>query len=125
MRTRIDWRHVSARVGATVEEKVLNAAKQKLKLEQLVVSKGKFKDIGSATDRDDKLKKDELEDLLAFDPSKTALGRDSARPEDSKVITDAEIAMVLDRSEEGRKRQGKGFMTMERHTNAFDAAHRA
>ena len=34
-------------------------------------------------------------------------------------------AMVLDRSEEGRKRQGKGFMTMERHTNAFDAAHRA
>ena len=59
------------------------------------------------------------------DPSKTALGRDSARPEDSKVITDAEIAMVLDRSEEGRKRQGKGFMTMERHTNAFDAAHRA
>ena len=24
-----------------------------------------------------------------------------------------------------RKRQGKGFMTMERHTNAFDAAHRA
>ena len=111
--------------AATVEEKVLNAAKQKLKLEQLVVSKGKFKDIGAATDRDDKLKKDELEDLLAFDPSKTALGRDSARPEDSKVITDAEIAMVLDRSEEGRKRQGKGFMTMERHTNAFDAAHRA
>ena len=41
------------------------------------------------------------------------------------MITDAEIAMVLDRSEEGRKRQGKGFMTMERHTNAFDAAHRA
>ena len=111
--------------AATVEEKVLHAAKQKLKLEQLVVSKGKFKDIGAATDRDDKLKKDELEDLLAFDPSKTALGRDSARPEDSKVITDAEIAMVLDRSEEGRKRQGKGFMTMERHTNAFDAAHRA
>ena len=43
----------------------------------------------------------------------------------STTITDAEIAMVLDRSEEGRKRQGKGFMTMERHTNAFDAAHRA
>ena len=44
---------------------------------------------------------------------------------DVSLITDAEIAMVLDRSEEGRKRQGKGFMTMERHTNAFDAAHRA
>ena len=53
---------------------------QKLKLEQLVVSKGKFKDIGAAIDRDDKLKKDELEDLLAFDPSKTALGHRLGAP---------------------------------------------
>ena len=41
--------------AATVEEKVLHAAKQKLKLEKLVVSKGKFKDIGSKTDVNDKL----------------------------------------------------------------------
>merc|ERR1719198_2408514 len=40
--------------ASTVEEKVLHAAKQKLKLEQLVVSKGKFKDIGKKTDTSDK-----------------------------------------------------------------------
>merc|ERR1719230_2372852 len=60
--------------AATVEEKVLHAAKQKLKLEQLVVSKGKFKDIGKKTDTDDKLQEGELKDLLSFDPSKSALG---------------------------------------------------
>merc|ERR1719160_1049501 len=59
----------------TVEEKVLTAAKQKLKLEQLVVSKGKFKDIGQKTNKEDKLEENELQDLLAFDPSKAALGK--------------------------------------------------
>merc|ERR1719164_277466 len=58
-----------------VEEKVLYAAKQKLKLEQLVVSKGKFKDIGQKTNKDDKLEESELNDLLSFDPSKSALGK--------------------------------------------------
>merc|ERR1719313_3012826 len=58
----------------TVEEKVLEAAKQKLKLEQLVVSKGKFKDIGKKTDTSEQLAETELQDLLAFDPSKSALG---------------------------------------------------
>ena len=104
--------------AATVEEKVLQAAKQKLKLEQLVVSKGKFKDIGKKTDKNDRLKEDELADLLAFDPSKTALGKDS------KVITDAELRMVLDRSGEHQK-TGKGFVTVEKTTSAFDVANRA
>merc|ERR1711998_753545 len=58
----------------TVEEKILHAAKQKLKLEQLVVSKGKFKDIGKKTNKDDQLAESELMDLLAFDPSKSAIG---------------------------------------------------
>eukprot|EP00965_Chrysotila_dentata_P140785 4654025-Pleurochrysis_carterae.AAC.2 len=71
--------------AATVEEKVLHAAKQKLKLEQLVVSKGKFRDIGERTDKSDKLKERELEELLAFDPSKTALGKAN------NVITDVEL----------------------------------
>merc|ERR1719399_650529 len=53
--------------AATVEEKVLHAAKQKLKLEQLVVSKGKFKDIGKKTDTSEKIQETELQDLLAFD----------------------------------------------------------
>ena len=104
--------------AATVEEKVLQAAKQKLKLEQLVVSKGKFKDIGKKTDKNDRLKEDELADLLAFDPSKTALGKDS------KVITDAELRMVLDRSGEHQK-TGKGFVSVEKTTSAFDVANRA
>ena len=39
-----------------MEEKVLEAAKNKLKLEQLVISKGKFKNVGKKTDKDDKLK---------------------------------------------------------------------
>ena len=43
-------------------------AKQKLKLEQLVVSKGKFKDIGKKTDRSERIAEDELqEQSLAFD----------------------------------------------------------
>lgn len=100
--------------AATVEEKVLHAAKQKLKLEQLVVSKGKFKDIGKKTDKDDQLHESELKDLLSFDPSKSALGLN-----DSKVITDEELQLVLDRS--GQKKTGKGFMLAEKATSAFDA----
>jgi len=103
--------------AATVEEKVLHAAKQKLKLEQLVVSKGKFKDIGKKTDKDDQLHESELKDLLSFDPSKSALGLN-----DSKVITDEELQLVLDRS--GQKKTGKGFMLAEKATSAFDAQKR-
>merc|ERR1719231_895592 len=98
--------------AATVEEKVLHAAKQKLKLEQLVVSKGKFKDIGKKTDTSDKLMETELLDLLSFDPSKSALGKDN------KVITDEELLIVLDRS--GEKKTGKGFLLNEKVTSAFD-----
>ena len=51
-----------------VEEQILVKAKQKLKLEQLVVSKGKFKDIGKKTDRSERIAEDELqEQSLAFD----------------------------------------------------------
>jgi len=99
----------------TVEEKVLEAAKQKLKLEQLVVSKGKFKDIGQKTDKNDSLQAGELEELLAFDPSKTALGR----KENSKIITDAELKIVLDRTK--GPVVGKGFRAVEKVTNSFDA----
>jgi len=100
--------------AATVEEKVLHAATQKLKLEQLVVSKGKFKDIGPKTNTDDKLAEAELKDLLSFDPSKSALGKT-----ENKVITDDELMMVLDRS--GKKIVGKGFMHVEKTTSAFDS----
>jgi len=100
--------------AATVEEKILTAAKQKLKLEQLVVSKGKFKDIGQKTNKDDKLQENELEELLAFDPSKAALGKAN------KVITDAELLQVLDRS--GKVKVGTGFMAVEKVTSAFDQA---
>ena len=102
--------------AATVEEKVLHAAKQKLKLEQLVVSKGKFKDIGQKTDKDEKLQEGELLDLLAFDPSKSALGN----KEHNKVITDEELDDVLDRS--GKRKTGKGFMAVDKITSAFDQA---
>jgi len=99
--------------AGTVEEKVLHAAKQKLKLEQLVVSKGKFKDIGQATDRGDKLRENELKDLLSFDPSKAALGRGN------KVITDDELLQVLDRS--NPTKTGTGFVAVDKVTSAFDA----
>ena len=96
--------------ASTVEEKVLHAAKQKLKLEQLVVSKGKFKDIGQKTDREDKLGETELLDLLAFDPSKTALGKAN------KVITDEELLEVLDRGpgipERDRSRVFEAFLRL-------------
>ncbi len=101
----------------TVEEHILHKAKQKLKLEQLVVSKGKFKDIGIATDKSDRLKENELQELLAFDPSKSALGANN------KVITDAELEVVLDRS--GNVKHGKGFAAVEKTTSAFDAAQKA
>lgn len=99
--------------AATVEEKVLHAAKQKLKLEQLVVSKGKFKDVGQKTNRDDKLRENELKDLLAFDPSKAALGKAN------KVITDEELLQVLDRS--GGAKIGNGFLAVDKVTSSFDA----
>ena len=99
--------------AATIEEKVLRAAKQKLKLEQLVVSKGKFKDIGQKTDKDDRLKEKELQELLAFDPSKTALGKGS------KVITDEELEEVLDRSDKAKT--GKGFQAVEKTVSKFDS----
>ena len=82
---------------------------------QLVVSKGKFKDIGQKTDKDDKIEETQLKELLAFDPSKTALGRQ----ENSKIITDEELAIVLERS--GGTKTGKGFMAVEKVTNSFDA----
>ena len=99
--------------AATIEEKVLHSAKQKLKLEQLVVSKGKFKDIGAKTEKNEQLKEGELKDLLAFDPSKTALGKKN------KVITEEELEIVLDR--EGGEKEGKGFMAVQKVTNSFDA----
>jgi len=102
--------------AGTVEQKVLDSAKNKLKLEQLVVSKGKYKDIGQVTDKNDKLQETELNDLLKFDPSKAALGRDS------DVISDEELLQVLDRSD-GVK-VGKGFRVSEKVTSAFDAAQR-
>jgi ATP-dependent DNA helicase len=101
----------------TVEEAVLHAAKQKLKLEQLVVSKGKFKDIGEKTNVEEKLQKGELQELLDFDPSKSALGNN-----ESQVITDDELIDVLDRSD--RVKTGKGFKAVEKTVSAFDAAQR-
>jgi len=101
--------------AATVEEKVLHAAKQKLKLEQLVVSKGKFKDIGEKTNKEETLQEKELKDLLSFDPTKSALGKDK----DSRVITDEELMLVLDRTIQHK--DGKGFMRQEKATSAFDA----
>merc|ERR1719231_1545389 len=89
-------------------------AKQKLKLEQLVVSKGKFKDVGEKTNVDDKLADSELKDLLSFDPSKSALGKS-----ENKVITDEEMLLVLDRS--GNIKASKGFMHVEKTTSAFDS----
>ena len=106
----------------TIEERVLHAAKQKLKLEQLVVSKGKFKDIGKKTEKDEKIAETELKDLLAYDPSKSALGKDA----DSKVITDEELMLVMDREAVASgKLQGKGFMLNEKQTSAFDEQYRA
>ena len=101
--------------AATIEEKVLTAAKQKLKLEQLVVSKGKFKDIGKRTDASERVGESELLDLLNFDPSKSALGRDT----ENKVITEQELDLVLDRS--GEIRVGKGIQHVEKATSAFDS----
>jgi ATP-dependent DNA helicase len=106
--------------AATVEEKVLDKAKAKLKLEQLVVSKGKFKDIGKQTDKNDTLQQKELLDLLAYDPSKAALGKD----ETNKVITDDELMIVLDRSQDMTKLKGKGFMLQEKTVSSFDAFQR-
>ena len=51
---------------------------------------------------------------LSYDPSKSALGRT-----ESKVITDEELLMVLDRS--GGQKTGRGFMLQEKTTSAFDS----
>merc|ERR1719440_2391117 len=86
-------------------------------VEQLVVSKGKFKEIGKKTDTSDKLEESKLQALLNFDPSKAALGQNN------KVITDAELKVVLDREAiaSGTAKTGKGFLAVEKTTSAFDA----
>ncbi len=95
-------------------------------------------DIGAKTDKNDSLKESELKELLAFDPSKTALGKEEENKvpggqlrvplqrQGSKralggpqVITEQELAMVLDR--EGGEKSGKGFMAVQKVTNSFDA----
>uniref|UniRef100_A0A7R9UX16 Uncharacterized protein n=1 Tax=Diacronema lutheri TaxID=2081491 RepID=A0A7R9UX16_DIALT len=99
----------------TVEEQVLKAAKDKLKLEQLVISRGKYKMVGEKTDRDEKLKKRELINLLAYDPSKSALGRGA-----DKTITDDELAIVLERRAERATDKGHGFAPVEAVVSKFD-----
>ena len=59
----------------------------------------------------------ELLDLLAFDPSQSALGKEN------KVITDEELMLVLDRSK-ASSLSGKGFMRAEKHMSSFDLAAR-
>mmetsp|Transcript_6329 Transcript_6329/g.15442 ORF Transcript_6329/g.15442 Transcript_6329/m.15442 type:complete len:741 (+) Transcript_6329:87-2309(+) len=106
----------------TVEEAVLEAAKHKLRLEQLVISRGKYKMAGEKTNRDDQLKRKDLQALLAYDPAKAALGkgRDGSG---GKTITDEELAAVMDRSGEAAS-AGHGFAAVDKVVSKFDMQNR-
>jgi len=108
----------------TVEEAVLTAAKQKLRLEQLVISKGKYKMVGEKTNREDHLKRKELQALLAYDPAKAALGKGDGSTTGSKTISDAELQAVMDRSGKARA-TGHGFAAVDKVVSKFDMEGRA
>jgi len=100
----------------TVEESVMQRAKDKLRLEQLVISKGKYKMVGEKTSRDETIHKNELQKLLAYDPAKAALGTNATR-----TISDEELSVVLDRSgKAGASATGRGFAAVEAVISKFD-----
>lgn len=72
----------------TVEEKVIERAQQKLKLDAMVVQQGRLQD------KEKKMSKQELLETLRFGADKVFRSKES-------TITDADIEMIL---EEGRKR---------------------
>ena len=72
----------------TIEEKIVERAQQKLKLDAMVVQSGRLKD------RDNKLSRDELLAAVRFGADKIFKSKDSS-------ITDDDIDLILDA---GRKK---------------------
>ncbi|KAL3467616.1 SNF2 family N-terminal domain-containing protein [Aspergillus heterothallicus] len=86
----------------TVEQTLLEKADSKRRLERLVIQKGKFKSLLSETSRDD------------IDELKLALGEDEferfeAGADSSSILSDEDLRILTDRSEEAYLRAEKGL----------------
>ena len=70
----------------TIEEKIVERAKQKLKLDAMVVQQGRLKDV-----KDNKVSKEEIMAAVRF-------GADAVFRSEDSTITDEDIDVILDRA---------------------------
>ncbi|KAG9028175.1 hypothetical protein FRB95_006791 [Tulasnella sp. JGI-2019a] len=87
----------------TIETQVLERASQKRKLEALVIAKGKFKAVGSRTN--DTATESLASSLLSLEAEKI----DVVNSTDDKIISDADLDVLLDRRPEVFKERGVGW----------------
>ncbi|KAL3494468.1 SNF2 family N-terminal domain-containing protein [Aspergillus germanicus] len=97
----------------TVEQTLLEKADSKRRLERLVIQKGKFKSLLSETSRDD------------IDELKMALGQDEferfeAGADSASILSDEDLRILTDRSEEAYLRAEKGLETAGRAFKAVE-----
>lgn len=104
----------------TVEQTLLQKADSKRRLERLVIQKGKFKSLL------DSASLDEVEELKkAFGPDE--FERFEAGADPSSILSDADLDILTDRTEEaylrverGLERKGPGFLAVETKRNDVD-----
>ncbi|KAG8882188.1 hypothetical protein FRB97_008597 [Tulasnella sp. 331] len=87
----------------TIETQVLERASQKRKLEALVIAKGKFKAVGS------RVNDPNIESLASSLLSLEAEKIDVVTSTDDKIISDADLDVLLDRRPEVFKERGVGW----------------
>lgn len=88
----------------TVEQTLLEKADGKRRLEKLVIQKGKFKSMMRQTNKN----KDEVEELQRLLMEEAFEKFEAGRGEGKEVLSDAELAVLMDRSEEAYLRAEKG-----------------
>ncbi|KIO32390.1 hypothetical protein M407DRAFT_214347 [Tulasnella calospora MUT 4182] len=89
----------------TIETHILDRATQKRKLEALVIARGKFKAVGGRASQ----KAESLESLAASLLSLEGEKIDVVNSADDKIISDADLDVLLDRSPEVFKERGIGW----------------
>lgn len=88
----------------TIETHILERAYQKRKLEALVIAKGKFKAVGTRT-TETSVTETLISSLLSLEAEKI----DVVNSTDDKIISDADLEVLLDRSPEVFKERGVGW----------------
>jgi len=104
-----------------VEEDLLTSADAKRRLEKLVIKKGGFKSMGQKIDMRQDLDRDTLRSLLLKD------GQVYRLSSDEEILSDDDLSILCDRSEEAYARAARGqgdaegFRVIETGTNGISA----